>query len=557
MAASADHRGRFAPHFRSNSLPKIAVTTAIGTIIGCSVGVYYARERSQFSLGEDVHRARIAVEQVLESSQTALSIINQSPNSECSEADLEDLRRILYERSFLKDVGHMGNGRIDCSASFAKRSLRGTDVSRPLISGVNDELIYKNVPFFSLQGESSFLIARGGAYVVLDTDSLMPVSGETVQVSMFDVTSGKRISLDGGPLLDQATGGSERWFSQFVGNIHAGECSERFQTCATVRLPMARVIERFSVVIDLGAVVGALLGSLSLSMISAARRKNRTLAKQLRRAIQQKKIRVVYQPIVDLKSRKIVEAEALARWTDEEGAAVSPEAFVAEAERGGFVHELTAAIMERSLTDFRSILKWNPDFRININLTISDLLHDGFFALLESMIRKFDLPPMSIAFEITEGVAARGSELIPIIKKLRQIGFSVQIDDFGTGYSSLSRLHDLDVDCLKIDRSLTQAAGMDGVVSILPQIISIATALHLDIIFEGIETESQARSLAESGPHLYGQGWNFGRPMPAKDLIVMLKSQEGAVDIERRSQVISADELPCPEPEYAEAVQGD
>jgi sensor c-di-GMP phosphodiesterase-like protein len=109
------------------------------------------------------------------------------------------------------------------------------------------------------------------------------------------------------------------------------------------------------------------------------------------------------------------------------------------------------------------------------------------------------------------------------IRLLRQKGYSVHIDDFGTGYSSLSYLQDLSIDAIKIDRSFTRAIGTGSVIgSILPQILSIADALHLAVIVEGIETEEQASYFAHAKGRILAQGWLFGRPVPADDFIGIL-----------------------------------
>jgi sensor c-di-GMP phosphodiesterase-like protein len=103
----------------------------------------------------------------------------------------------------------------------------------------------------------------------------------------------------------------------------------------------------------------------------------------------------------------------------------------------------------------------------------------------------------------------------------------VHIDDFGTGYSSLAYLHDLSVDAIKIDRAFTKAIGTESVtVSLLPQILSMAAMLRLQVIVEGIETSEQARYFAASEQPLLAQGWLFGHPVPADLFHLMLAERE-------------------------------
>ncbi len=128
------------------------------------------------------------------------------------------------------------------------------------------------------------------------------------------------------------------------------------------------------------------------------------------------------------------------------------------------------------------------------------------------------------------------------IRSLRQRGHRVHIDDFGTGYSSLAYLHDLSVDAIKIDKAFTQAIGTDSVtVGILPQILAMANALSLAVIAEGVETVEQAGYFADAHLGVIGQGWLFGRPMPAEDFqrLHARAKNESAMDANQRNTLAS------------------
>jgi sensor c-di-GMP phosphodiesterase-like protein len=137
-----------------------------------------------------------------------------------------------------------------------------------------------------------------------------------------------------------------------------------------------------------------------------------------------------------------------------------------------------------------------------------------------------------VAIEITEGSTASRGVAIETIAHLRHHGHSVHIDDFGTGYSSLSYLHELSVDAIKIDQTFTRAIGTESaVVAILPQILSMAAALDLSVIVEGIETPAQASYFAEFTQPILGQGWLFGRPVPASELMRLLAQGDKKVPL--------------------------
>jgi sensor c-di-GMP phosphodiesterase-like protein len=242
------------------------------------------------------------------------------------------------------------------------------------------------------------------------------------------------------------------------------------------------------------------------------------MCQQLRRAIRRDRLRMVYQPIVDLASGRIVGAEALARWTDEDGFAVSPELFVHIAEERGFIGDLTRLVVRHALRDFNEILRSNPNFRLNINATAADLADANFLPMLAYSLAAVGAAPHSLAIEVTESSTANKQTARETIHELRRRGHSVQIDDFGTGHSSLAYLKDLDVDGIKIDKAFTQAIGTKAVTEgILPQILAMAHKLNLQVIVEGIETQQQADYFVESEKPVGGQGWLFGRPMAASE----------------------------------------
>jgi sensor c-di-GMP phosphodiesterase-like protein len=225
---------------------------------------------------------------------------------------------------------------------------------------------------------------------------------------------------------------------------------------------------------------------------------------------------VEYQQIVSLASGRIVGAEALVRWTDEEGFAVGPDVFVKIAEEQGFVESITRLVVRHTLRDFAATLRAQPDFRLSINVTATDLADSRFLPMLARALKRAGVAARSVAIEITESSTARHEVTIAAILRLRQQGHSVHIDDFGTGYSSLSYLHELSVDAIKIDRSFTRAIDTEAVTAgILPQILAMAGALHLQVIVEGIETRQQAEYFAALGQSILGQGWLFGRAVAA------------------------------------------
>jgi sensor c-di-GMP phosphodiesterase-like protein len=235
---------------------------------------------------------------------------------------------------------------------------------------------------------------------------------------------------------------------------------------------------------------------------------------------------------VELASGKIVGAEALARWTDDDKFEVRPEVFVKIAEERGFVGTITQLVVRHIVRECRDILLDRPEFRVNLNIAAADLGDPQFLPMLESAVEREGVRAQSLGIEITEGYTARLQVAKDAILQLRRTGHKVHIDDFGTGYSSLSYLHDLAVDGIKIDRTFTMAIGTGSVtVSIIPQILAMAAALKLEVTVEGIETEEQADYFAASELPILAQGWYFGYPLPAAEFHRLLRKAEGRVEV--------------------------
>ncbi len=270
---------------------------------------------------------------------------------------------------------------------------------------------------------------------------------------------------------------------------------------------------------------GGLAGLSCAIAVLVSGRKLRSQSHQLRRAILTGKLSVVYQPIVDLESRTILGAEALARWTDEDGESIRPETIVALAEAEGFVSEITRFVVTRAIEELGNIFESRPGFRLHFNLAPSDLADPRLLILLDSRLsdeRSGLIHAANLAFELPERATSNREIAVASIRRLRERGHCIFIDDFGTGYSNLAYLTELDVDGIKINRSFIATIGTESVTAlIVPQILEVAKALSLQVVVQGIEREEQAHYFAGSVTPILGQGWFFGMPVPARSLMYL------------------------------------
>ena len=250
-----------------------------------------------------------------------------------------------------------------------------------------------------------------------------------------------------------------------------------------------------------------------------------TLEGELRRAIGDHELRVVYQPIVDAATGIIVKAEALVRWPHMGRGPVPPPEFISLAEETGMIVPLSREVFERVCADIAELeADMPPGFRISVNLSGVNFMDAQLIPTVRAELAKAGVPASRIEFELTETVLMRDLDYATgILAQLREMGVRVAVDDFGTGYSSLAYLRRLAVDTLKIDRSFVSELDDGQGIAIVEAVIGLAHSLGLEVVAEGVETISQLAALHQRGCHLI-QGYLFARPMSAKMLSQALQS---------------------------------
>ncbi len=240
------------------------------------------------------------------------------------------------------------------------------------------------------------------------------------------------------------------------------------------------------------------------------------LESYLRRAIELKELQLYYQPIICLKTGKLIGFEALVRWQHPKRGFVSPTDFIPIAEETGLIKEIGWWVFCEACQQLK---QWQNQFSptqnliMNINLSAYQLREIELVEKMNSFLIKHDLKGENLKLEITETCFLETlSSDIEIIKKLKKLGLNLCIDDFGTGYSSLSRLHEFPIDTLKIDRAFINSMDNKGGETIILTILTLAHTLGMNVVAEGIETTAQLEQLKKLGCE-YGQGYLFSRPL--------------------------------------------
>ena len=248
---------------------------------------------------------------------------------------------------------------------------------------------------------------------------------------------------------------------------------------------------------------------------------------RLREAVKNMDFMLYYQPQVDLNNGEIIGFEALLRWSDEKLGWVSPADFIPELEALGLIIEVGEWVIDRSSRDLEKFIRIKEDLRLAVNLSPYQLKRDIFLEKIIKRVENFEVSPHHYVFEITESAIMFNIDEIGYeLDILRDKGIMIDIDDFGTGYSSLSYLKKLPIDHLKIDRSFViDIPGNRDSEAIVRAIITMAKALDIGIIAEGIETREQLEFLKNLGVE-HAQGFFFSKPLPLENAIKLLKSNQ-------------------------------
>jgi diguanylate cyclase (GGDEF)-like protein len=256
------------------------------------------------------------------------------------------------------------------------------------------------------------------------------------------------------------------------------------------------------------------------------------LEADLRPALERGEFRVVYQPILELATRRLRGVEALLRWHHPQRGLIPPDRFISAAEETGLIVQIGFWVLEQACVQaaaWRGRL-WDTgeqnDFTISVNLSARQLRDGSVVDNVRGVLERTGLPPEMLLLEITESVLVSEIEAATgRLEALRSLGIRLAIDDFGTGYSSLSYLQRFPVAVLKIDKSFTDGVGRNAHnAAIVRTIVALAGTLSLRAVAEGVEDADQHQALVRAGCEL-GQGFHFAEPASAESIERLVESE--------------------------------
>lgn len=257
-------------------------------------------------------------------------------------------------------------------------------------------------------------------------------------------------------------------------------------------------------------------------------RQRLTMAADLRRAVEEGELALVYQAEVDIVTGGVEGVEALMRWTSRSRGPVPPAEFIPVAEETGLIAELGTWALDQALREVAGHNRaTGGGLRVWVNVSARQFLPQkgrlDLVAQVVDLLAIHDAPAAWLGIEVTESALADDARAVPMLRALLELGVGIAIDDFGTGYSSLSRLHDYPVTLLKIDQSFVQGLGGSGQVGpraagVVEAVVALGRSLGADVIAEGVEDVPRYEALRALGCDL-AQGYLFGRPSAFADAV--------------------------------------
>jgi len=257
---------------------------------------------------------------------------------------------------------------------------------------------------------------------------------------------------------------------------------------------------------------------------------------ELRRAVGQGNLSLVFQPIVDIRERRLTGFETLVRWKREGAREIPPSEFIPLAEETGIIYPLDHWVFAQACCATKefelALLKHSPGletpFVTNVNISAKHFRNPLLVGHLEQAMQSCQVAPAALALEITESVLLDNvNSARDIAAKLRELGLGLCIDDFGTGYSSLSYIQRFSVDTIKIDRAFVVGLSLEeldpGSEAIVRTLVTLGAGLGLKVVAEGVETLEQLAFLRELGCR-YAQGYLFAQPLQMEEALALIAS---------------------------------
>ncbi len=438
----------------------------------------------------------------------------------CSRENLRHLRVVVWPYSLIKDVGYTTKNGLTCSALWGRLSTpfslerfekKWSSPQGVWLLGVK---LQDNITVDAFISEDVMVIVSPFVFRRFETDVHTEIFSAIVGNGKHDrhyFKIGRDVVF-----LDQHDSVPLK-FRVFR------ECSTQHDLCVTGGGYLTGVLSEHRSILILMIVASLMSGLMIYIIIMNRAELNSSLTIRFLKALRSQGLSMVYQPIYRISIGNICGFEALLRWKDEILGDIGPDVFIPLSERLGMQEEVTLYVINHAIREFIHTAIQNSVF-LSVNINASDLDSRKFRDTLIALISEYNIPSGTILLEINERQGGDFEDMKTHIKNYKEHGVRFAIDDFGTGYSNLNLITVLDVDEIKIDKSLTDAIGTESLsYNLLPGLHEMFRNISDKIVFEGVEKQEQVNYLKRLWPQSSAQGWYYSRALivdEATELII-------------------------------------
>ncbi|MEE1672514.1 EAL domain-containing protein [Agarivorans aestuarii] len=488
-------------------------------LFACTLMVYLALMVLSSDIQESqrryAHNTITLNQTVIYDSLQALDDLEKLDINDCSETSLTKMRQTVYLSSFIRDVGLLQNDLLVCT-SVGGVLAEPVTLDKPSFTSALGYDIWLNqqlVIFDFLH--SGVVIRRGNFNVVIDSSTFAPLEYGDNQWELVSNRTSKDVHLAGTQGIYKDT--NSPIYEEVTDNYHYfHRCSENFDFCIALSLYNYTLFKNKTWFLVISILFSLAFGVLASIFSETLFKRHNSNSSRIRRGLRKQYFYYQIQPLVDLKTKRVIGGEVLARFKDPLGE-LYPDQFIHEISALKLSWPFTLLMIKNALSDLQASGAIQKDCKISFNIFPNDVENNNISELKHlPEVKNFS---GNITLEITEDLKLDSLVAIENINNVIKQGFEVAIDDFGTGYSNLAQLKSFRCQYLKIDKSFVfdlEAGSIRS--SLVPHMVDIAHKSDLKVIAEGIENIMQSKVLEDLGVE-YGQGWMFGKPMSVEKFI--------------------------------------
>ncbi len=500
-------------------LIKILISIAVSVAVYISATKYLEHDFEQV-IHTEIQDSFKEISLITEELNVVIRDLKSLNATECDDALLLAMRQHLFSARFIKDIGFVQGDYMICSTGIGRfTSPVYVDIADYQGPKGSEIWVDRGIELFNQQVKA--MIVRNGDFNAVITqnqfDSFIKIP---VQWRIMYHYDNEHVHVAGHKTLPVPVEPQHKIDDAF---FYQTDCSNEVPYCIGTLTPRSYFEQYNHQLLSLWYLIALLGGVITLSGLLVASNFLHSAKSRILRGLRSSHFYCDYQPIVELKTGRIIGCEVLARFKDNTGP-IFPDEFIPIIQDSNKTWEFSVQIMNRVFKDLSPVAANLAPFKVNINFFARDIDNGHVLAISKHALTS--LNDINLVVEVTESEQLASMSSKKTLQSLSQQGFQVAIDDFGTGYSNLGQLRQFTCHTLKIDRSFVSEME-DGSIrsSLIPHVVDIAKNINVNIVAEGIENDKQRVALLNAGIE-FGQGYHFGRPMPINQLVRLLQSDK-------------------------------